>query len=325
MNHPAEQITISPLFEDGPIPMLILPRQEQLVLSEWARTAKDYVNDLLQEHGALLFRGFSVSRIPGFEAFIGNVSDGECLRYVDRSTPREARGDRVYTATIYPPEYAINLHNEGTYWTQWPINLFFYCGHPPQTGGETPIADVINVLDRIDPDVREKFREKKIMYVRNYNRGLGLPWEEVFQTQDQEEVEEYCAKNSIEFEWCGRDKLRTRQIRPAIQRNPRTNSEVWFNHGAFFNIQAHEPAIRNVLLRSMKVEDLPYNTYYGDGEPIAPEVVDHIMSAYSAEKVKFTWEQDDVLALENMNVAHARESFTGRREVLVAMTKAYSG
>jgi alpha-ketoglutarate-dependent taurine dioxygenase len=73
------------------------------------------------------------------------------------------------------------------------------------------------------------------------------------------------------------------------------------------------------------VEGLPYNTYYGDGTPIEPEVVEQIQAAYRAEMVVFPWEPGDVLLLDNLTVAHGRRPYTGERQVVVAMAEPQSG
>ena len=56
------------------------------------------------------------------------------------------------------------------------------------------------------------------MYVRNYGDRLGLSWQEAFQTDDKRVVEEHCRRDSIEFEWKDENRLRTKQIRPAVQK-----------------------------------------------------------------------------------------------------------
>ena len=39
----------------------------------------------------------------------------------------------------------------------------------------------------------------------------------------------------------------------------------------------------------------------------------------------FPWEPGDVMILDNMSVAHAREPFLGEREIVVAMADAIDG
>jgi len=318
-----EWVRLRPLFPDRAIPTVVEPAIEGLELVPWAAENRAWIEELLQDKRALLFRNFESGGIEGFEAFVDATSDGERLTYKDRSTPRNSYGDRIYNATVYPSDQRINLHNEGTYWIAWALKLYFASIVNATTGGETPIADVHAVHERIEPAVREEFARKKVLYVRNYNHGFGLPWQEVFQTEDPREVEEYCRQNRIELEWKDQGRLRTRQIRPAIRTHPRSGEPLWFNHAAFFHVSAHDPLMRDTLLAELGEDELPYNTYYGDGTPIAEETVRHVLDAYEAEKVVFRWQQGDVALYDNMRVAHAREPYTGERLTLVAMTEPY--
>ena len=318
-------VTIEPLTEDRAIPMVVRPRTPGLELVPWAKANADYVEELFWQHRALLFRGFESGGIEGFQEFVETASRGERLEYKDRSTPRNSYGDKIYNATVYPSEQRINLHNEGTYWIAWAKKIFFACIVNAETGGQTPIGDVHNVYNRIDPAVREEFEKRQILYVRNYNNGLGLTWQEVFQTEDANEVEEYCRKNRIEFEWKDGGRLRTKQTRPAVRKHPHSGEPVWFNHGAFFHVSALDPALRETFLSELGEDELPYNTYYGDGGRIDEETVNHILGCYEAEKVVFRWEKGDVALYDNSRIAHAREPYTGERLTLVAMTEPHHG
>ena len=94
---------------------------------------------------------------------------------------------------------------------------------------ETPIADVRGVLSDIDPELRERLEKKRIMYVRNYNAGLGLPWQDVFQTGNRRKVEDYCRRNQIAWEWLdgeqGSPAISPQMLRgqPALPAAPATN------------------------------------------------------------------------------------------------------
>jgi alpha-ketoglutarate-dependent taurine dioxygenase len=311
-----------PLLTDRPIPWALRPNVDGMDLGEWAAANREHLDALLLERRALLFRGFGVRDVEAFERFIAATSDGVKLEYKDRTTPRETRGTNIYTSTVHPANETIHLHNEGTYWVRWAAKLYFCVLKAPARGGETPIADVRGVHDRIDPAVRERFAVAGMMLVRNFNLGFGLPWQDVFQTEDRREVEAYCNANDIRFEWGEGDHLRTQQVRPAIRRHPETGEAVWFNHAAFFHHTSLEPSMRAALIGEYGVEGLPYNTCYGDGAPIEDDVAERLREAYAAEKVVFPWEEGDVMLLDNMTVAHAREPFEGEREVVVAMTDA---
>ena len=318
-------VRIRPLLEDRAIPMVVEPRVEGLELTEWAGKNLDHVRELLAQHHALLFRGFDSGGLEGFERFVDATSETERMAYRDRSTPRNTHGDRIYDATVYPADQRINLHNEGTYWITWARKIYFACITNADTGGQTPIADVHCVYERIDPAIRAEFEAKGITYVRNYNHGFGLTWQNVYQTEDPAEVEEYCRQNQIELEWKEGGRLRTRQRRPAVRQHPDSALPLWFNHGAFFHVSALDPAMRDAFLAELGEDELPYNTYFGDGSPIAPEMVRHVLDAYDAEKVVFRWKEGDVALYDNMRIAHAREPYTGERLMLVAMSEPYTG
>jgi alpha-ketoglutarate-dependent taurine dioxygenase len=293
-------------------------------LVNWASENRETVTQLLLAHRAVLFRGFQITTPAQLNEFIKATSEGELLEYRDRSSPRHEVLDRIYTSTDYPAEHPIFLHNEGTYWLSWPLKIYFCCVEPAAQGGETPIADSRKIYQRIDAEIRERFRKLKVLYVRNYNDGFGLDWQTVFQTTDRAVVDEFCRRNAIEVEWKDGNRLKTRQVRQAIAQHPLTGEWVWFNHAAFFHVSTLEPPIRDAFLAEFKEEDLPTNTYYGDGTPIEPEVLDQLRGAYLAEKTVFPWEKGDVLVLDNMSVAHGRESYLGKRKVLAGMADPFT-
>jgi hypothetical protein len=66
-------------------------------------------------------------------------------------------------------------------------------------------------------------------------------------------------------------------------------------------------------------ENLPRNVYYGDGSPIEYSVLEEIQAIYREATVSFPWQQGDVLMLDNMLVAHSRNSYVGSRKIVVAM------
>lgn len=311
------------LNEGQMLPLVIRPSAPGIDALEWAHAHRDYVEERLRTHGAILFRGFPVETTEGFHAFAAAVA-GDLLEYKERSSPRHEEGDRVYTSTDFPPEHRIYLHNEHSYSTRFPLKLFFCCMQPSETGGQTPIADVRNVYNRIDPAVRDRFAREKYVYVRNFGSGFGLPWQTTFQSDNPADVEAYCQRNDIAWEWKDDGGLRTRQVRPAVSVHPRTGESVWFNHATFFHITTLAEEVREMMTAVFAEEDLPNNTYYGDGSSIDEETMDHLRAAYDAETILFDWEQGDVLLCDNMLVAHARESFTGQRKVLVAMAQPHS-
>ncbi len=311
-------VRMEPLNEGG-LPLVVRPAVSGVSLAGWAEANRELISSRLAEHGGLLFRGFDIPRVEEFEHVVRSIS-GDLLEYKERSSPRHAVSGKIYTSTDYPPEHSIFLHNENSYQAAWPRRIFFYCSKAAAEGGATPIADVRRLYQRIDPAVRDRFIAKRWMVMRNYGDGFGLPWQTVYQTENKAEVEAHCQRSGIEFEWKDGNRLRTRAVRNAVARHPDTGELCWFNHATFFHVSTLAPAIREALLDEFAEEELPTNTYYGDGSPIEPETLDHLRSCYQAETISFPWQVGDLLMLDNMMAAHGRAPFKGERQVLVGMS-----
>ncbi len=275
------------------------------------------LRDILFQKGAILLRGFDVTR-DSFGAIVDLLS-GSRLEYVYRSTPRTSVADRIFTATNYPADREIPLHCEEAYQRNWPMLLAFYCEQPAAEGGETPLADMVKVTARIDPKLVQRFRERRVCYVRNYIDGIDLPWTDVFQTQSRREVERFCLKHDIRFDW-GRDgALHTAHICQGTALHPSSGEELWFNQAHLFHASSLGAGVAQDMIEAFGLEGLPRNAVYGDGAEIADEDLEAIRGAFAQERVTFRWQKNDVLLLDNMQVAHGRLRYSGRRSVLVAM------
>lgn len=306
------------------LPLVIQPAVEGINLVTWAASNRDAIASWLLQHGGLLFRNFNIREVVQFEQFIQTLS-GTLLDYSYRSTPRSKVSGKIYTSTEYPANQSIPLHNEMAYSLSWPMKIWFCCLKSAQQGGETPIVDSRKVFQRIDSKIKDKFIQKKVMYVRNYSDNLDLSWENVFQTKNKLEVEAYCRSAGIEFEWKEGDKhLRTRQVCQAVATHPKTGETVWFNQAHLFHVSSLNPEVRQTLLSTIKEEDLPRNVYYGDGSPIEDSLLDEIREIYQQEAVAFPWQEGDVLMLDNMLTAHGRKPFMGSRKVVVGMAEPFS-
>ena len=79
---------------------------------------------------------------------------------------------------------------------------------------------------------------------------------------------------AIEFEWQPDGGLRTRQRRSAVVRHPVTGQRCWFNQIAFLNEWTIDPEVREYLVDVYGADGLPFNTRFGDGDPIGEDVVE---------------------------------------------------
>ena len=301
---------------DKPLPLMFQPDMDDVDLADWAKSNRDLINKALLKHGALLFRGFDLASPAEFEKFAEAISPNLFAEYGD--LPREGVGGKVYGSTPYPSDQAILFHNESSHMHRWPMRIWFFCVQAAQQGGETPIVDCRRVYQLLDPKLRDRFAEKKLMYIRNYIEGLDVSWQTFFRTTDRSVVEDHCRRSSIDFEWNG-DRLRTRQICPAVVKHPQTDEMVFFNQLQLHHVSCLEPAVRQSLLSIVKEEDLPRNVYYGDGSRIEDSVIHETREIYDQVAVSFPWQKGDVLMLNNMLVAHGRNPYAGARKIVVAM------
>lgn len=309
------------LFPGESLPLVLEPRVEGVDLVGCVSGRRGRIEGLLHRHGAILFRGFKVSSADALEQFIAATS-ADWAEYREAATPRTQVSEHVHTSTDYPADQHIFLHNENSHCESWPLKIYFLCLTPAAGGGETPVADCRAVYRGLDPRIVERFERKGVLYVRNFGR-LGFSWRQVFKTGDRSEVEAYCRNAGMEFEWRDADRLRIRYVREASALHPVTRERVWFNHATFFNQGNLDSRMREELLAEFSEDELPYDTFYGDGTPIEPSVIDELREAYRRHTVAFPWEAGDLLMADNMLVAHGRHPFLGRRQVLVGMAEPY--
>ncbi len=301
------------------LPLLVPAPANGLDPAAWAADRGEWIEAVLEDCGGILFRGFDLPTVAHFECFVRTISP-DTLPYENRSTPRSRVAGNVYTSTEFPAHQSIPLHNELSYTAPWPLRIWFHCVTPAAISGETPIADSRRVLQAIGHEVSDEFRERGVLYVRNFRRGVGLSWQETFQTADRDRVEEFCRNAGIEYSWKGADDLQTREKRPALAVHPRTGERIWFNQAHLFHVSSLGEEVARLLVSEFGEAGLPRNAYYGDGSPIPRSSLSRIRDAYVREEIVFPWRRGDVLLLDNMLAAHGRRPYEGAREIVVAMT-----
>jgi alpha-ketoglutarate-dependent taurine dioxygenase len=211
------------------------------------------------------------------------------------------------------------MHHERSYAWEFPSTMLFACLRAPTEGGATALADSAAILEALPPQLVERFARHGWMLTRNYNQGIGASIADSFGADRRGYVEAYCRANAIEFTWRSGGRLRTRQRRSAVAAHPVSGLRCWFNQVAFLNEWTLDPELREYLVDSYGRDGLPFNTSYGNGQPIDAEVIALLNAVYDTHAVREPWQAGDLMLIDNIRTAHSREPFKGPREVLVAM------
>jgi alpha-ketoglutarate-dependent taurine dioxygenase len=104
-----------------------------------------------------------------------------------------------------------------------------------------------------------------------------------------------------------------------VTTHPKTGEKVWFNQLQHWHPSCLDQATRQSMLSLFREQELPRNCYYGDGSIIEDSVMKHVGEVYRNTAVSFPWQRGDILMIDNMLTAHARNTYEGPRKILVAM------
>src|SRR5262245_57463881 len=247
------------------LPALMEPAgHAESLLDAFARLHSQ-IDEALDDIGGVLLRGFSVPTVEAFREFAAAFGH-PLLSYEFASTPRSAVTSGIYTSTEYPAHQHIPLHSEQAYAREWPMKIWFHCVTTAPVGGETPIADNQAIYERLPVAVRDRFAPG-VLYVRNYG-DFDVPWQKVFNTDRRADVEAFCRRARIEWEWKADGELRTRQLCQGIERHPKTGRLLWFNQAHLFHISNLQPEVRETLVDTLGLENVPRNVLFADGKPV---------------------------------------------------------
>jgi alpha-ketoglutarate-dependent taurine dioxygenase len=287
----------------------------------WAAEHRDALRSVVDEHGSVLVRGLGLRDAAEIGAVFRRLATG-LMTEREAFAPRRTYSDGVYSSSKWPANQPMCMHHELSYTLEFPGLMLFACLSAPTGGGATGVADSPTVLDALPAELVKRFEREGWLLTRTYNDEIGASFAEAFGTEDRGAVERYCRANAIEFEWQPDGELRTRQRRSAVVRHPVTGQRCWFNQIAFLNEWTMDPEVHEFLVDVYGADGLPFNTRFGNGDPIGENVVQMLNEVYEANTAREPWQAGDLMLVDNVRTAHSREPFEGPREVLVAMADA---
>ncbi|MEY2930646.1 MAG: hypothetical protein RL033_1395, partial [Pseudomonadota bacterium] len=299
------------------LPLVIERRQSDLDPVAWATAQRPLLEESLYRHGGLLFRGFGIDSPAAFQAFAQALEPALHVGYGDLPPAKGAQ--KLYDATPYPNTQRILFHNEGSHLGQWPRKQLFYCERPAALGGATPIVDCRLMYRSLPASLIEKLRSKGLRYIRTFSNALDVSWQDFFKTIERSVVEERCRAVGMKAHWFGTGDLQTYMWAPALLQHPVTSEWSFFNQVQLHHHSCLEPETRQRLLEIVGQDRMPRHVCFGDGTPISDAEMALISESYERLAVRFAWQAGDVVLVDNLSTAHARDAYEGDRKILVAM------
>jgi hypothetical protein len=291
---------------------------------DWLAEHRAELDELVEVHGAALVRGLA---IDGADALVG-AADALSMRLMPERegfAGRDRPAEGVYSSAHWPPDQPMCMHHEMSYSTTVPGRLLLACVRPATTGGVTGVADSRAVAASLPAELLDRFAREGWLLRRVFRDYVGVDWRDAFGVTDPAAAEAYCRANDIEASWPADGTLRTAQRRDAFVEHPVTGELCWFNQIGFLNAATLAPAVRDYLEFEFGPDGLPFNSFYGNGEPIEPDVITRINDAYEAATLREPWQAGDLMIVDNIRMAHSREPYEGPREVLMAFANPVRG
>lgn len=286
----------------------------------WAARNREALLAAVAETGAVVVRGLGLRDAATVEAVCRQL--GKPMIEREAFAARRRLSDVLYSSSHWPPNQPMCMHHEQSYALEFPSLMLFACTTAPADGGATTVADSAAVLRALPRELVERFERTGWLLIRNYNGEIGASIADAFGTDDRGAVEDYCRANAIAFEWPPDGGLRTRQFRSAVVRHPRSGLRCWFNQIAFLSSWTLDPELREYLVDSYGEDGLPFDTRFGNGDPLDADTVQTINAVYDSHTVRDGWQSGDLMLVDNIRMAHGREPYAGPREILVAMADA---
>lgn len=283
-------------------------------LAEWISHNKARVEALHAETGAVLFRGFSVATEPEFAPVVRAFSGDSAYMIEDQNSHNQfvTDGEDVW------------YHNDYCDRAKWPRYLIFWCELTNASGGQTPFVDTTRVYRELPARIRDRFESQGWILQRRFHPGIGVDAAGYFKTDDTAEIRRQLALlEAFDERWDG-DVLTGFSVRfaPSFE-HPALGVKVWGNNITFSNIAMVEQTIREQLLSDYSPDELPVNTYWGDGTPISADDMATLRDLYLANEVSFEWREGDVLLIDNIRCVHGRRPILAPQRVNVGVCEFY--
>ena len=286
---------------------------------EWLKSRKESLLGEATRHGAVLFRGFPIANLEGFDAFV-LAFDLPCFTYPDSlsNAVRINHTPRIFSANEAPPTVDINLHHELAQTPTYPRRLFFFCQQAAQSGGATSLCRSDILWERLStecPDFAKACIDKGLKYSHTMpphedaKSGLGRSWKSTFSVKTRKEAELRMAALGYSGEWLADDCLRVTSPRLSAVRVLSDGRTSFFNQliAAYSGWRDTRNGPGNAVV-------------FGDGSPLDTQGAERAHLLGDELSFDLPWQPGDIVLIDNFVTLHGRRTFKGPRSVLASFT-----
>ena len=286
-------------------------------LAHWIKHHRGDIDAALWVDGYVLFRGFGVGGLAGFEDCAASACEALYKHYGD--LPLASASENVYFATPYPKHLEIKSHNEASHTHTWPSRQLFYCMQPAVQGGGWTLSDGRKVLQMLPAQMLRRFREKGLVYRRRFIRGLDASWQQFFKVGNLHELRDKIAPTGHEIDAPSENDVTVSFRTHAILQLSERGTEAWFNQILLHHPDALPQEVDALLCKHFPRDKFPRTVFFGDGSAIPAEWIKTIDAVLNECSICIQTQINDVLLVNNLLMAHGRRPYTGNRQIRVAL------
>ena len=288
---------------------------------DWLKENKIFIELKLEEHGAIIFKDLPVKTAEDFDQFVSTFNY-ETFTYEESlsNAVRINKTNKVFTANEAPREVEIFLHHEMAQTPTYPKNIFFFCKSASETGGETPLCrsdQLYEALLKEDKTLIESFEKFGVIYNSIMSSGdellsgQGRSWQKTLGVSSKNDAEAKLSELGYSWHWIEGDNL-------SVTTKPlKATKELKDGKKSFFN---QVIAASLGWKKSSKNQISPVR--FGNDQEIDQSAIEHISELAQSLTLLRSWQDNDILLIDNYRVMHGRKPFSGNknREVLVSLT-----
>lgn len=245
--------------------------------------------------GAVLLRGFT-----GEAAEFKELTERLSAEFFTHGKRKVVLDDR--TIEVVPGNERVAPHQELGYLPFRPDYLWLMCRIPAATGGRTHVIPAGELFARLSPETQRAFESTDIVYQHRWHEAMWRGyWPDVTLTDVHADL---GARVGITIH---------ADSEPGVLRFDYRTSALGF--GA-----TGQPLFLNSVLNMidvMRKGDATAVVSWATGRPFTREQITELEQAAELVARPVAWQPHDVLLIDNHVVLHAREPFTGPRDVVV--------